>query len=253
MFFFIALGSSWIYEAIVFGLLHKTSLNPWLGPATFGPTLAAFLTLAVTQGRPGIGRLLRRYVLWKVPLRWYLVALAGPALIVLAALLASGSAPRLPSPASFGGFMVLNFGILLIAGGPLGEEPGWRGFALPLLQRRAGALWGTLVLAGFWILWHVPLFVLVPGYDGSGSGLTGIALPFVGFALALASSAVIFTWVFNNTRGSLLLAILLHASFNAFFSQSNRWLLAGAWLVIAAIVVAATRGRLSYGREELDL
>lgn len=118
-------------------------------------------------------RLLRRYILWRVSLRWYLVVLLGPALIMLTIFFVSGAfaAFRAPTPTFLLTSLTLSF-MILVGGGPLGEEPGWRGFALPRLQQRFGPLVGTFVLAIFWALWHLPLFLFVTGYDGAGTGLT---------------------------------------------------------------------------------
>ena len=142
----------------------------------------------------------------------------------------------------------------------MGEEPGWRGFALPRLEQRSGPLVGTILLGVLWGLWHLPLFLLVPGYNGAGTGFVGILIPFVAFVILVIAYTVVFTWVFNNTRGSILLAILLHASINtavgmvpSLFPSLGGALLSAlskllAWVVLAVLLIAATRGRLSYQR-----
>jgi membrane protease YdiL (CAAX protease family) len=129
------------------------------------------------------------------------------------------------------------------------------------MQQRSGPLVGTLLLGALWGLWHLPLF-FIPGTDqyaiSFGTSFVGHLLGFVAFVIWTIALAVIFTWVFNNTRGSLLLVILLHASINtapgvllpslfpslAGFGLS--WFL--VWVVVALGVLAATRGRLSYQR-----
>ena len=119
---------------------------------------------------------------------------------------------------------------------------------------------GTLLLGVLWGLWHLPLFLLIPGYNGAGTSFVGILIPFVAFVISVIGMAVLFTWVFNNTRGSILLAILLHASINTapamllllfpslkvtvLFSLS----LLLVWIVVGVLIIAATRGRLSYQR-----
>src|SRR3712207_5273013 len=125
-----------------------------------GPTLAAFVVTGATEGREGVGRLLRRYVLWRVGLRGYLVVLLGPpAGIFLVTVLLPGAlasfrtlAPLAPLP------LLVSFPLVMIFAGPLFEEGGWRGFALPRLQRLHGPLVGTLILGILWALWHLPLF-----------------------------------------------------------------------------------------------
>jgi membrane protease YdiL (CAAX protease family) len=213
---------------------------------------------AVTQGRAGILQLLRHYVLWRVGISWYLLVLLGvPALLLIAVL-------PLPGALSFWPTYLMLYLLFLVAEGPLGEEPGWRGFALPRLEQRSGPLVGTLLLGVLWGLWHLPLF-FIPGTDqygmSFGTGFVGHLIGSVPFVIWTIALAVIFTWVFNNTRGSLLLAMLLHASINtapgvllpALFPSLPltklfvlSWLL--VWVVVALLVIAATRGRLSYQR-----
>ena len=178
-----------------------------------GPTFSAFIMTGITEGKSGIGRLRRRYVLGRVGFPWYLFVLIGfPALILLSLLVLPGAiaAFRAPAPGFVIGYLV-SYGLIFILGGPLGEEPGWRGFALPRWQQRSGPLVGTLILGVLLGLWRLPLF-LIPGYDGAGTGFVGISIPFIEFVIGITAMAVIVTWVYNNTRGSLLLAMLLITS-----------------------------------------
>jgi membrane protease YdiL (CAAX protease family) len=133
------------------------------------------------------------------------------------------------------------------------------------LEQRSGPLLGTLLLGVLWGLWHLPLF-FIPGTDQYaisvvGTGFVGHLVPFGVFVIWTIALAINITWVFNNTRGSLLLAMLLHASINTapfvllptlFPSPSVStlfglsWIL--VWVMVALLVIAATRGRLSYQR-----
>ena len=220
-----------------------------------GPTLAAFLVTSAIAGKQGVLHLLRRYVQRRGYTRWFLLILLGaPLLVILAASLAS----------RFGGIhdstlitqrwlqlvtMYLPIVALNIPGGPLGEEPGWRGLALPHLQSRYGALAATLILGILWGLWHLPLF-LVKGVDGPFT-LPGFGL----FLLGVITFTIFLTWMFNNTGGSLLIAIVLHATFNANSSlvlllspifpllSWNLYLVYGG---CAVLVLLLTKGRLSY-------
>jgi len=269
-YFLLAFGFTWAYELTVYralltpGFSFRVALLD-LG-FTLGPTLAAFFMTAVTWRRVGMLQLLRRYVLSCVGLRWYLLVLLGaPALLLIAVLPLPGalSAFRLPALTFWPAYPLLYL-LFLVAEGALGEEPGWRGFAPPRLEQRSGPLVGTLLLGVLWGLWRLPLF-FIPGTDfygvSFGTGFVGHlfgSIPFVIWTIALA---VIFTWVFNNTRGSLWLSMLLHASINttpgvllpALFPSPPlttlfflSWLL--VWAVVALLVIAATRGRLSYQR-----
>jgi len=261
-FFLITFGVSWIYEVIILALLRLPPL-PWAVPAPLvGPTLSAFFMTALTQGRPGVFRLLRRYVLWRVPLRWYLLTLFGiPAIILFNLLVLPGAvaAFRLPAP-TFVLIYLVGYLLILLAGGPFLEEPGWRGFALPRLQERCGPLLGTLLLGGLWSLWHLPLFLFIPGYNGAGSGFIGISIPVIWFAISTTGLAFIITWIFNHTRGSLLLSMLVHGSSNTanymllmLFPALPMTPLAYVGLsVVAVLIIVATRGHLGYRRNFPD-
>jgi membrane protease YdiL (CAAX protease family) len=264
-----AFGWTWTYELT----LYRSLLAPGysLGAAlrdlgfALGPALAAICMTAITQGRGGILSFLRRCIRWRVGLRWYMVVLLGvPAMLLLAALLLPGAFSALRLPGSSFWLSYPAWYMVYLVGGPLGEEPGWRGFALPHLERRAGPLMGTFLLGALWSVWHLPLF-LIPGTDqyaiSLGTGLAGHLSGFAMFALWVGALAIIFTWIFNNTYGSLLLAMLLHASINAapgvllpalfpsLADFGSTWVL--VWVAVALLVLAATRGRLSNQSYEL--
>src|SRR5215207_3865380 len=226
-----------------------------------GPTLSAFIMTGATEGREGVRGLLRRIVLWRVGLWWYLFVLAGiPAIILLSTVflpgaLASFEASAVPSTL----FLYVVAGpVFLFIGGPVFEEIGWRGFALPRLQRLHGPLAGSLILGTLWGLWHLPLF-LIPAWDTPHGSLPEVAL----FVILAVSIAVVLTWVFNNTKGSVLLAILAHGSINSAAVSVYALFPAPAvtggitnvvigFGVAALLVVALTRGRLGYRRVDLD-
>jgi membrane protease YdiL (CAAX protease family) len=142
--------------------------------------------------------------------------------------------------------------VLLAIGGPLTEEPGWRGFALSRLQQRWGPLVGTAILGLMWAAWHLPNYFR-PDWAAVNGGLSlsGIGT----FAVAAVSMSAILTWAFNHTKGSILIAILIHASLN--FSQgltgdlfpaakNNELAPVIALTIVALVLVVATRGRLGY-------
>jgi uncharacterized protein len=220
-----------------------------------GPTLSGFIMTGITEGRAGIRRLLHRIVLWRVGLRWYLFALIGiPVVMALGTIiLPGGPAPLLKLGPGYVLSYLGSFVLITILGGPLFEEPGWRGFALPRLQPLHGPLVGTLILGLLWALWHLPEF-LVPDWAESSGG-SGF-LDIVKFVVIVIAMAVIITWVFNNTKGSVLMAILVHASIDTFsapllalFSPSqmaNSLLL--SFGALALVLVVLTRGRLGYER-----
>lgn len=239
------------YPLIVFFVLaYVFSWWPWplyafgLSPSpiiAFGPFLAAILVLALTTGKGGVVTLLRRMVRWRVRPVWYAVALllpvaisGGAALLNVVVLGASA-----PSPAELGAWsgLVPTFFLLLLVPGTGGawEEPGWRGYALPKLQGGHSALLASLILGVVWAFWHLPLMVI---------GQIHLSDP-----VYIVAWTVVLTWVFNNTNGSVLIAMLMHNIhnvisgyyFSAMFSGADwvrqGWLLVALWCAVAAIVV----------------
>jgi membrane protease YdiL (CAAX protease family) len=218
-----------------------------------GPTLAAFIMTGITEGRAGTRRLLGRIVLWRVGLRWYLFAFIGVSLVMmLGMILVPGGLASLQflGPGYVLTYLV-TFIVVLLIGGPLFEEIGWRGFALPRMQPLQGPLVGSIVLGLLWALWHLPEF-LVPVWADSSGGSSPLAI--VKFCIFAIAITIILTWVFNNTKGSVLLAILVHAAIDAPFlpfsvllgpAEVMNSLLLG-FGVLALVIVALTRGRLGY-------
>lgn len=238
------------YPLIIFFVLaYAFSWWPWplyilgLAPSPiigFGPFLAAIVVLALTAGKGGVVALLRRMVRWRVRPVWYAAALLLPVAIPLGATMLNvllGARP--PSSAELGAWpnLVPTFFLLLLVPGIGGawEEPGWRGYALPYLQAGRSALVASLILGVVWAFWHLPLMV-----DG--------AIPWSDLAYVLVQT-VVYTWLFNNTGGSVLLVMLFHTMnnvisggfFHAMFSGADwvrqGWLLVALWCAVAAIVV----------------
>ena len=264
-FFLIAFAATWLLEIPLALSQTGTGLLPFSLPlpavaltiaaATFvGPTVAAFIMTAITDGRAGLRRLLRRYVLWRVGLWWYVfVILAVPAIEILGAIVVPGAlaSTQLPSSSMLLGYPAA-FVTTFVLGGPLGEEPGWRGFALPRLQLLHGPLVGSLILGVLWALWHLPLF---------WSGVwTPLSLPnVVMFIVMITALTIMMSWVFNNAKGSLLIAMLMHASFNTFANKVVAPMFPAPVLTeygllpeligfgaTALILIVVTRGRLGY-------
>jgi len=273
-FFLLAYAISWIFLSAevlsVWGVLPDYSqsctqagvscqivvLNVML---TFGPALAAIIMTSIVEGKAGQLRLRRRIKQWRAGWPWYLFILVGiPALILAGIIIQPGAL------ASFQGFpplLLVSYAVTFVAvwfgGGPLGEEIGWRGFALPRLQPRYGPLWGTLILGVFWCFWHLPQFLTPYQGGGPGTGLTTTLTNFSMFFLFILALAIIFTWLFNHTRGSIFIAITAHASVNTpelvllplFPAVGYAGLLLAFLIgfgVPALLIVILTRGRLGY-------
>lgn len=181
-------------------------------PALIAPALAAVIVTLGTSGRSGLAELAARVARWRFPLRWWAVALSPLAFLVIAILLATalGAAPGADEYGRYSG--VASVGIVGVAAfaliNGLGEETGWRGFALPLLQERVGAVRASMIIAALWALWHLPFFFLLESYRDFG--------PFtlVGFAIGIAAGSVVLTWIYNGTGGSVLAAAVWHATYN---------------------------------------
>jgi uncharacterized protein len=212
--------SPWVLSEEGAGLLPFSS--PLLAPVALpigiflGPTLAAFIMTGITEGRAGTRRLLRRIVLWRVRLRWYLFAFIGvPLVMTLGTIIVPGALASLQflGPGYVLTYLV-TFVFVAVLGGPLFEEIGWRGFALPRMQPLQGPLVGSLILGLLWALWHLPEF-MVPTWAASSGGSSLLAI--VKFCIFAIAATIILTWVFNNTKGSVLMAILVHASIDAPF------------------------------------
>jgi membrane protease YdiL (CAAX protease family) len=192
--------------------------------------------------------------------RWrYLFVLLGiPAIMVFGTIVVPGAlaSVRALDPLSELSSYLPLFVLVLLLGGPWFEEPGWRGFALPRLQQLHGPLVGTLILGVLWALWHLPEF-FSPSWDTP----KGSVLDVVWFVIIATALAIVYTWVFNNTRASLLLVILAHASTDAFsaailYKVFPAKVVSGSLVnfvigfgVVALLLVALTRGRLGYRGE----
>lgn len=170
--------------------------------ALFAPAAAAVIVLGATEGKTGIKRLFARLLIWRVPLKWYAFVIFVPFLLVLAVwAIHSIFWAAMPfnllelSPVSF-----------LIAFLIIGEELGWRGFALPELQKRFSSLTASLILGVLWAFWHLPNF-LIPGYPHYEQS-------FFAFLLAATAYSILITFVFNRTSGSVLVASVFHAAIN---------------------------------------
>ncbi|AQT80997.1 hypothetical protein B1R94_19655 [Mycolicibacterium litorale] len=277
-FFVLAYGITWLLWAplVIAGVpafsagTHTPSWYALPGVAV-GVTGTAFAMAAATQGRAGATRMLRRLVQWRVGLRWYLVAVAAIPLgqILITAVLVSPAALRALAPSALTLYPMSYLAHFVF--GPLFEESGWRGFALPRLQHRFGPVRASLLLGLLWSGWH--FFLYVPSWLRAGPG--GAVISAGIFVVFTTSITVVFTWLSNNTGASLLLAVLLHGSIDgtatylqrladrgvigsdvAQFSVAFGVLIASALAALA--VLAVTRGRLGYpryraGAERLDV
>ena len=243
-------GAGWLPTRVA------PSLLGYLNAAAIfvGPAVAGIVMTAVTEGGPGVRALLGRVVRGRVNVGWWAVALVGvPLLAVLGATVYSG---LLPDVAALGGPSFLlsyvpSFLLIAVLGGPLFEEIGWRGFALPRMQRIMHPAVASVVLGLLWCFWHAPQF-LSPSWAASsgGGGPVGILL----YAVTVVSFSIIITWIFNHTRASVLIAVLVHTSIDAVSTTlptmyppevaQSALPLVIAYGGTAVVLLVATRGRL---------
>lgn len=231
-YFVLAYALAWVLIPLVasvsvaFGLL-----------ALFGPTIAAITVTGVVEGRSGVRQLLGRVVQGRVAWKWIAVAVALPILlsatvVVLNAVLLGKPIAIVPNEAPI---FTLILGLLVI-----GEEIGWRGFALPRLQTRFNSLTASLILGVLWAVWHLPNSFI--------PGMNHYLTAFPVFLVWVVSMTVLFTWLANHTRGSVWIAWLFHAAINVsggflFIGDNLRqWWLSAVVFAIAALMIVIIHG-----------
>jgi len=250
-------GLTWPF--MILEALASRDLLPFDPPVAFTilqafmPGLAAVIVAGLVRGGPGIRALLGKYLIARVRFKWYAFAVFGMAGISIIAILLTnlvGKSPAIPllstdmPPTSGTVGVLVNILVLFVFSILFNtEELAWRGFALPRLQTKHNALISSLVLSIPWLFFHLPLFFKVGSSQAESS--------FISYAVGLVGLSVLFTWLSNNTRGSVLLACILHASMNTWTqvfsinSEANNQLL--GWmltviLVIVAVIVVTVAG-----------
>jgi len=216
MYFVIAFAFTWLFWGLAaLGARDVIPALPGLTViGTFGPLVAAVILTAQESGGVGVRSLLGRILQWRVAPIWYAVALLGPLLITLVAMvlevvLLGVQPPRLGGligelPSTLLTLVVNALYFLIFV--TLGEEVGWRGYALPALQARYSALLASLILGVVWASWHLPVFF---NPDTSYNNV-----PFFLFLAFLVPVTVLMSWLFNSTGGSVLMVMLFHAVLN---------------------------------------
>jgi membrane protease YdiL (CAAX protease family) len=199
----------WLAVLEARGLISSLPV-PALFLGAFGPMVAAVVITAQESGRAGLRSLLSRIVRWRVAPIWYGVALLGPIALQLLAMaphvILGGQPPDLLAMMGMLPTVLVTSVYMLVQVG-IGEEIGWRGYALPKLQTGYSALLASLILGVIWTLWHLPVF-FNPATSYSKT-------PFWVFLVFLLPVSILITWVFNSTGGSVLMIMLLHAMLNA--------------------------------------
>ncbi len=248
-FFFLAYLLSWCaFVPLALqaqGLLK--GLPEWLHLlGAYGPFLAAFISALSFEGMDGVRRLTSQITRWRIGWKWWLVAVGSPLLIFsIAVLLARlfGNAANLASfgrVAEFPGLGGLAGWAIWILTFGLGEESGWRGFALPRLQARYTARTATLIVGLLWAAWHAPTFF----YNYELSFFSVIA-----FTVSILSGALLLTWLYNSTGGSVLATAIWHGTFNSAVASADG---AVAAITTAAVILLVILIGRRYGAESFS-
>jgi membrane protease YdiL (CAAX protease family) len=183
---------------LVFGKL--TGHHPLFFLAVYAPAIAAIVIVAYHSGRSGLRRYLSRLLLWRCSPAWYIFLMLGIPLLFIGGAAIKGN--LLAEPLPFSSFKALLMALILMAiKGPI-EEFGWRGFALPLIQRKFAPIWAGLMVGIIWGVWHFPAFLL--------GGTPQSAWSFTPFFIGSVAASVIMTPLFNASHGSILLPALFH-------------------------------------------
>ncbi len=242
-YFIIAYVVSWSFEiplALSYRGMISAQVPMWLHYCVaLGPFTAALIVTFLTEGNAGLRSLMARIFRWRLDIRFYIFAIFVPAgMFMLACILNRafvGNWPRLTllgevdylpylTPLGALGIWLFTFG--------LGEETGWRGYALPHLQKTRSAASATLILGILWAGWHLPMFFYRDTYIQMG------IMGFPMLALSLLFAAMIFTWLYNSTNGSLWIVIIFHAVFNWLTSNEAGGQFAAILLSVAVILWA---------------
>jgi len=241
LFFVLTFAITWSVAGAM--LLFRTEIEAVTGPidghnpvfilAVWGPAISAFTLISLRYGRTGLADFLRRLTLWRMHWGWWVfLILSIPASRYFGAALSGDLSQPFPfSP----WYTVIPALLMTLIIGPV-EEFGWRGFALPLLQREMAPFWATLVLGAIWAVWHYPAFIISGTPQSGGS--------FAVFVFAAMIISVAFTAMFNASRGSILIPAVYHFQANnvVWPDGGPGWLL--AMTLFAVVIVWLTRDRM---------
>lgn len=261
LFFALAYGIAWIcwlpliLSTTGVGFLPINIPMQFIVIGSFAPTISALLTQWLTE---------RNFRIFRLDGSWKKVLLGlflGPTLIaatfiILSSLLVTKGSFRLWDWAILVSYPLHILRATLMGAGPLGEESGWRGYALPYLQNKLGPILASLILGFLWFAWHLPLF-LIPTWNSS---------PLIVYALILVGLSFLMTFGFNLSGHSIFTAIIMHSTFNAssailggFLKSAEvresppaELMIAIAFIIAAFILIVITRGRLAF-RKDLHL
>lgn len=209
----------------------------------FGPTLSALFLVNVQEGQAGLKKLWQQLTLWRVHAGWYIFSLFVAVPVVLTGIWLDvwmgGQKPVFNDFSEL--YLVIPVFFFVLLTSVLGEEIGWRGYALPKSLRLMSGVTAGVTLGVIWGMWHLPLFWMGDNFHSS--------IPFVAFMLQIMAFSIVYTWMFVNTKGSLLLAHLFHAASNTtlgvlpLLPMDNggrvrpMWLALSLWCLFAGVLI----------------
>jgi membrane protease YdiL (CAAX protease family) len=222
VFFILACFISWLIWLPLYGHIFGIKGLPVIpfhhAIGAMGPLLASVITTFIFLKKAGLVNLFSKSFQIK-PLLFLVLALLGPFVLAFMAIMVSSFLNDMPLRFSvllnikeFPGVNLFTFFCYNLVFFGLGEEAGWRGFALPRIQIKLNALSASVVLSIFWALWHIPLFFYRPGY---------ISMEWVGifgWFLSLMTGSILLTWLYNSTKGSILICAVFHATIDIVFT-----------------------------------
>lgn len=231
-YFVLVFGIEWL---LVFALASLISPMIALLIGSWLPNVVGIFITGVAGERAGLRELFSKVVLWRIRLKWYVIALSLPTILAFLAIglyTLFGNTELEFAPKN----QLLLIILLSVFTGAMGEELGWRGTALPRLQAHWNPLISSLTLGVLWGLYHLPSFLL--------SGLPLQDAPLIPFMLVSLGLTILVSWSFNHTSGSLIVVFLYHFAFNFILNVTGIpdnpklfWLLAGVCIVVAISVV----------------
>ena len=248
--------------ATALGALPLALVAAGLLPARFNQlgalsaSAAGIILAAVDDGQPGVRRLLRRALTWRVGLGWWIFVLLFPAGLTLGALSLAGTMTGQPIDLTGVGPLYNVFPplLFLIVFAGLGEEFGWRGYAVPRLQVRHSALVTSLGVGILHSLWHTPLFFVEGVSQHEIAQKIGYLPAILGYTVLVLAGAVQSTWVFNNSKGSVLLVAVYHGALNAWngYIDIYRGQMAGIYAYTGLMTFVSIVIVLVFGTEHLS-
>ena len=210
---FLAIAFGWSWSCWLLAPL-LTARSPLAAGALstlggFGPGVAAVAVIGWSGGGRALRNWLGRCLRWRIGVRPFAWAVLLPLAVLAPAALMHVALGGIPEPSPLAGHLpmaALNLVLILLLGGPLGEEFGWRGCAWPALRTSHGWRASSLLLGGVWGLWHLPLFFI--------AGTVQSPLPVLPFLASSVALSVVFGWLSARSHGSVLPALVLHTAVN---------------------------------------